>query len=172
MLEIRPITDDDIDAVAGVHVRSWQSGYAGIVPADYLAGLDPVVFAERRRSWPPRSRTQTLVAEVDDTIVGFSMLGPYRITRADLDPQVGEVYAIYLDPERWGTGIGRQLMDATKAALTGFGFGSFRLWVLEANDRARRFYERAGMRPDGDRGLYTPGDTGVELPELRYAAAL
>jgi hypothetical protein len=41
------------------------------------------------------------------------------------------------------------------------------LWVLEANDRARRFYEIAGFLPDGSR---KPADLpgGVRLPELRY----
>ena len=27
--------------VAEVHVRSWQEAYAGLMPAEFLAGLDP-----------------------------------------------------------------------------------------------------------------------------------
>jgi hypothetical protein len=50
MTDIRPLTDADIDPVAALHVRTWQAGYAGIIPADFLAALDPAVFAERRRS--------------------------------------------------------------------------------------------------------------------------
>jgi hypothetical protein len=38
------------------------------------------------------------------------------------------------------------------------------LWVLEGNDRARRFYERAGWR--GDDGMKPFGDSG--LYEVRY----
>jgi len=44
--------------------------------------------------------------------------------------------------------------------------------VLEDNHRARRFYERAGMAPDGDRDVYTPAGGSTALPEVRYAASL
>lgn len=47
-----------------------------------------------------------------------------------------------------------------------------RLWVLEENDRARRFYERMGLAPDGARDTFTPDGTTVELPEVRYAGPL
>ena len=34
MVTIRPQTLDDIPAVSALHVRAWQAGYAGIVPAE------------------------------------------------------------------------------------------------------------------------------------------
>ena len=172
MLEIRPITDADIDAVAGIHVRSWQAGYAGIVPADYLAAMDPAVFAERRRLRARQPGTQTLVAALDGEVIGFASFGPYRATPGEVDPRMGELYAIYVDPQRWRAGAGRRLIEAAKAALTEAGFPDMRLWVFTDNDRARRFYERAGLRPDGETHFYTPGDTGVQLPELRYMTPL
>ncbi len=42
--------------------------------------------------------------------------------------------------------------------------------MLTDNERARRFYERGGWRPDGARKVESIG--GRELPELRYARAL
>ncbi|WP_067505055.1 N-acetyltransferase [Actinoplanes sp. TFC3] len=47
-----------------------------------------------------------------------------------------------------------------------------RLWVLEDNARARRFYERVGFTADGMRDLWTPRGTTVTVPELRYSMAL
>ncbi len=167
MLEIRPITDADIDAVAEVHVRAWQAGYAGIVPADYLAALDPAVFAQRRRVYARHPGARTLVAELDGTLIGFAAVGPDRA-----DPRVGELYAVYVDPDSWGAGAGRRLIEAAKIVLTEAGFPAMRLWVLTGNHRARRFYERAGLRPDGETDYYTPGDTGVQLPEMRYVTPL
>ena len=41
----------DAEALARVHVRSWQSAYAGLVDADHLARLDP---AERAGRWRER----------------------------------------------------------------------------------------------------------------------
>ena len=167
MVEIRPLTDDDIDAVAAVHVRGWQSGYAGILPAEVLDARDPAERAARIREQSPGPGEQTLVAVADGTVAGFAVLGPYR---GESGP--GELYAIYVDPDHWGTGIGRALLAAARAELSGAGYPEMRLWVLEANRRGRRFYERAGLAPDGARQMYTPRGGTVEVPELRYSARL
>jgi GNAT superfamily N-acetyltransferase len=172
MPEIRPMAEDDIDEAARLHVRSWQSGYAGIIPADFLASLDPDVFAARRRAQPILAGAGSLVATVDGQIAGLAGFGPYRPEQGEVDPTTGELYAIYVDPEHWRAGIGRRLHAAVTAALTGSGFRAMRLWVLEENHRARRFYEWAGMRPDGARQLWTPRGTSHELPEVRYAIEL
>ena len=172
MALIRPLTDADIDDVALVHVRTWQAGYAGIVPADYLAALDPVANAARRRGWPVRPGQHTLVAAQDGRVVGFVSFGPRRRDDETFDDEIGEVYAIYVEPGHWRGGIGRDLMDAAKLGLAGAGFRGLVLWVLEENDRGRRFYERMGLAPDGTRQFYTPNGSDARLPELRYATAL
>jgi GNAT superfamily N-acetyltransferase len=172
MPEIRPMAEDDIDEVARLHVRSWRSGYAGIIPADFLAALDPADFAARRRAQPILAGAGSLVATVDGQIAGLAGFGPYRPEQGEVDPTMGELYAIYVDPEHWRMGIGRRLHAAATAALTGSGFRGMLLWVLEENHRARRFYEWAGMRWDGTRHVWTPRGSTVELPELRYATDL
>jgi len=165
------MTDDDIDAVAVVHVRTWQAAYAGIVPADHLAAMDVAAMAERRRTMPVPPGVRTLVATDDGQVVGFVVFGPYR-GEDGTEPERGQLYAIYVTPGHWGRGAGRLLFDAAKAGLTAAGFPDMRLWVLAENHRARRFYERVGMAPDGARDHYIPAGTQVELPELRYAMAL
>jgi ribosomal protein S18 acetylase RimI-like enzyme len=170
MSEIRPITDADIDAVAAVRVRSWQVAYAGIVPADYLAAMDPVQDAERRRSWPVPPGAQTLVAVAGGQVIGFVSFGPSPDDEPG--PAGGHLYAIYVDPASWGHGAGRRLIEGARRGLAAAGCTVMRLWVLEENHRARRFYERAGLAPDGTRNFYTPRGTTAELPELRYAVGL
>jgi GNAT superfamily N-acetyltransferase len=173
MVDIRPLNDADIDAVAAVQVRAWQAGYAGIIAADYLAGLDPADFARRRRDGTGPPGSQTLVAVDDDVIIGFASFGPYRVDRgAGHNPGIGEVYAIYVDPDRWGAGTGRKLFAAARAGLTAAGYPAMRLWVFEDNLRSRRFYERSGLRPDGERHLFSPHGSAVELPEVRYMTRL
>src|ERR687886_499785 len=116
MLALRPLTDADVDALAAMHVRTWQAGYAGIMPAEVLDGLEPAAFAESRRRRGPAG-AQTLVAEDGGTIVGFV-----------------EIYAIYVATEGWGTGAGHALMDGAREALAAAGNTEVRLWVLEANE--------------------------------------
>jgi len=175
MTEIRPLTESDIDAVAEVHVRTWRSAYAGIMPAEVLAALDPAVSAQRRRTRTTPPGAQTLVADDGGTIVGFVSFGPGRADQATgdaYDTSAGELYAIYVDPGHQGAGTGRLLFSAAHEALARAGFPVMRLWVLEENHPARRFYEHFGMRPDGTRQHYTPLGSTVELPELRYALRL
>ena len=46
-------------------------------------------------------------------------------------------------PDHWSVGLGREAFLRAEAA------GARRLWVLEANGRARRLYESLGWRPSG-----------------------
>ena len=58
--------------------------------------------------------------------------------------------SLYLRPEVWGQGLGRELMAAALSHLDRRGLRRRRsLWVLATNDRARRFYEAGGWEHDG-----------------------
>lgn len=162
---IRPATTDDAAAIAQVHVRSWQEGYAGIVPDDHLRALDP---AQRAARWAdhlahgPEDHVRTLVAVSDGRVLGFASYGPGR----DEDARRGEreIYSIYLDPGTWGHGVARDLMRAVIAEV-----GEqtpLSLWVLADNARARHFYRRHGFAHDGVERLESFG--GVDLLEVRY----
>ncbi|WP_319458950.1 GNAT family N-acetyltransferase [Micromonospora sp. RTP1Z1] len=181
MLTIRREEPDDAEAIARVHVHGWQAGYAGIMPAEVLRRLNPAAWAQRRRDLgtaDPEHPFTTLVTEVDGTVTGFATFGPYRNDqdRADVDPAYGEILAMYVEPARWGGGTGRALLAAARAGLAGRGWTEYRLWVLADNVRARHFYERAGLSPDGAESTYpvplSGGRDPLGLLELRYAARL
>lgn len=164
---IRRAEWDDCAALAGVHVRSWQATYRGAFPDEFLDALEP---ADRIPTWEHHlgdDRTSTLVAEVDGRLVGFVLVGPERSAEG---PTVGEVYAIYLEPDTWGRGIGRQLMAAAEDLLHRQGYGEAVLWVLDSNTAARRFYERVGWRHDG--GVKAEPIFGQEATEVRYRRRL
>jgi GNAT superfamily N-acetyltransferase len=57
------------------------------------------------------------------------------------------LHGLYVVPEAWGTGVALALHDAALAALPDC--AEVKLWVLEENRRARRFYERSGWRASG-----------------------
>jgi GNAT superfamily N-acetyltransferase len=71
---------------------------------------------------------------------------------------------LYVAPSHWGRGYGYALLRDAEEALATTGRRDLALWVLEGNDRARRFYERAGWR--GDDGMKPFGDSGLD--EVRY----
>jgi ribosomal protein S18 acetylase RimI-like enzyme len=51
---------------------------------------------------------------------------------------------VYVDPGRWGHGIGTALYDVAMADLAAR-FSEATLWVLEGNVRARGWYNRLGF---------------------------
>ena len=73
------------------------------------------------------------------------------------------IHGLYVVPGEWGTGVAPRLHDAAVEAVRGLGCTEVRLWVLEENARARRFYERSGWRPNSDTRIvpYPPHPLGV-----------
>ena len=82
---------------------------------------------------------------------------------------MAELYALYVHPAWWSTGTGWALMDRVLDTASVAGYLSIRLWVLRANARARRFYQRAGFAPDGARHVLD--DLGG-VTEIRYRRML
>ena len=150
-----------------MHVRTWQVAYADVLPAARLRDITVESRTERwRRLLDAQPATErTAVAELDGDVVGFVSTGPARE-----DERRGELYAIYVHPDVWGTGSGRALMASALEHLRAEGFADAILWVLEDNPRARRFYERAGWSADGGAKLETV--LGVDAPHVRYAIEL
>ena len=164
-IQIRAAIPEDAASMARVHVDSWRSTYAGIVPAEYLAGLS---YRNRESLWKEllttdRPRTSYFVAETEDgDIVGFASAGPERggdrVYR-------GELYAIYILEEYQRMGLGRRLFSSVTRRLLADGFNSMLLWVLEDNRPACRFYELLG----GERvGRKTITIDGVDIVEVSY----
>jgi ribosomal protein S18 acetylase RimI-like enzyme len=165
---VRDAIVNDAEALAVVHVRTWQEAYRGKVPQEYLDRLD---LSQRQQGWrqsiqQDRAPAGTLVFEHEGAgVVGFISVSPCRDT--DADPQlVGEIQAVYLLPEYWGRGVGRLLMEAGMRRLADAGYREIILWVLETNGRARRFYEAGGWHADGL--TKTDDSRGFPLVEVRY----
>jgi len=174
---IQDATPDDAPAIAAVHVGAWQVAYRGQIPDAVLDGLR---LETRERWWRidwwkhAGGSHRLLVAQSEAGIVGFAAAGPSR----DDDVReaigrlaaTGELYAIYVEPRAWGTGAGRRLMERIVHELRSSGFGVATLWVLETNERARRFYAMAGWTPDGARKTEQLGSS--EVVEIRYRRSL
>jgi GNAT superfamily N-acetyltransferase len=157
---IRPGTAADAEGVARVQVETWQAAYAHALPSDQLEAMSIEEASQRHRRRPPE-----FVAERDGEIVGFVGVGASRDPGTD-----GELFAIYVHPEHWGSGVGRALIEAGEDELRRLGHKEAVLWVLDDNPRARRFYEIAGWSADGAaREIHI---FGFDVAEVRYAKRL
>ncbi len=165
---VRLATPDDAAAIAGVHVRSWQVAYRGVVPDAILEGLS---VEQREKAWRQLLRADsggfTLVADRGAEVVGFcSMATPSRDD--DAGEATCEVGAIYVEPAVWRAGIGAALLDTALGMVRENGWREVTLWVFAANVNARAFYEGFGFGPDGAEMPHQPsGQT-----EIRLRAAL
>ena len=140
-------TDDEIRGKAFVHWRSWHEAYRDIVDPEYLCKLTLAKCEEIAFRW----RENILVALDGGKVVGFAGYG--NATDEEL-PDAGELFALYVLPEYYGTGLGRRLTDAALALI---GQPKVALWVLKDNHRAIRFYEKYGFRADGREKTLTLG---------------
>jgi ribosomal protein S18 acetylase RimI-like enzyme len=149
MVSVREARPEDAAEVAGVHVRSWQSAYRGLLSDQYLDGLRAEDRAARYTfGSPDPDAPLTMVATEGEVICGFVTVGPSR--DADVAHR-GEVFGLYVDPGAWGLGVGRRLMADAREHLSGRRFTEAVLWVFEGNVRAEAFYRTDGWRPDGRR---------------------
>lgn len=168
MVELRDATPADARAVATVLVRSWRAAYRGLLPDDVLAGLS---VHDRERLWSDSltarpAHTGFVVATLEDAVVGVAAAGPPLVPEDRADPTLGDLYALYLDPDVWRRGIGTRLHAAALDRLRSFGFTHAGLWVLDTNARAREFYDRHGWTDTG-RTRVDQGPGGTELHERR-----
>jgi ribosomal protein S18 acetylase RimI-like enzyme len=135
--------------------------------------LDGLSLAKRQAFWEQRiaaSEVSILVAVEEDLLQGWLVFG--RSRDADAQPDVAEVYGVYVDPDAWGCGTGSLLWNHARRHLAGEGTVRYvTLWVLEANRRARQFYERIGFALEAGQIRHFERE-GVRLPELRYRIAL
>lgn len=181
--------------IAAVQRESWFAAYEGVIAPEVIDRITvPDDGARIRQSFRTRPWQRMLVAvdsgagdpgasdsgaSASGGIVGYASFGPetdvlnapwpHPLTADGEGGRVAELYALYVRPAWWSTGTGRALMDKVLARSAAAGYQSITLWVLRDNQRARRFYDRAGFAPDGATNVLT-GLGGVL--EVRYRRAV
>jgi ribosomal protein S18 acetylase RimI-like enzyme len=155
---LEPLSAEDCDELARVHMAVWREAYAHVMPADYLAGLSDERCAAGWRQRVARlsegAERTLVVKDGDGGIAGFASAGP---SRDDDPPTAWELYAVNLLPQARGTGVADRLLDEL------VGDRDATLWVVEQNRRARAFYARRGFVDEGRRAVHPATGT----PEIR-----
>jgi len=147
MALVRQAYPSDAPVIARIHVETWRSTYAGLLPEGMLAGMQE---KNHKATWSslllgPRSGSRNgelvLVAEEAKAgVVGFVSAGR---TRGALPGYDGEIYTLYVSPDFQNRGIGTQLLEGAFQKLGEREVRGVMLWVLARNP-SRFFYEALG----------------------------
>ena len=167
---VRPATDRDAQAIAQIHVATWQAAYTGIMPAEHL---DQMTLEKRQAYWSEAiefGEPQVLVATCDEQVVGF--VGYDRSRDAKTRATVGEIWALYVAPEHWRQGVGLALWDGARDGLKEEGCTQVTLWVLLQNEHALEFFEHAAGFKREMPTLKTVDFGSAKLEEIRLKRAV
>ncbi len=161
----RPARLADSQRIASLHTISWRDAYRGILPAAYLAGPivdERVTHWQSRLSSPGANRHYVLLAEVEGTLIAFVCV------MLDEEPRWGACLDnLHVLPKLRNQGLGRQLFSrAAQWVMSNEPGWPIHLWVFEANDEARWFYDALSGEVVEHRLKRAPG--GANIPSLRY----
>lgn len=168
--KVRTATTNDAFRIAEIHVNAWKAAYVNFMNPEILGALS---VSEREEMWKAAIGNKGLgscvVFEIEGAIQGFCFCGPARDT--DLDNSACELIAINVNPECWGSGIGRALMEHALESTKQEQYSTLHLWVIEGNCRAIRLYKGYGFK---DLGVRKVDSTYSDNPihEIRYTKTL
>ena len=117
---------------------------------------------EQWRGWFS-DRFAMFLAHLEDRAGAAGLAGVF-----DREDGAGLV-SMWVRPDARGRGVGEALMNAAAGWATERGHDAMYLWVAEANEPARRLYERYGFTPTGDR---QPLPSNRDVPEIRMRRPL
>jgi N-acetylglutamate synthase-like GNAT family acetyltransferase len=144
-LTVRRALRADAEAVARIYVDSWSAGFGDLMGNRELDSELTGRWRVALGSPPPH---RWWVAERNRAIVGFAGIGPCR---DPVDPHLGELDTIAVDPPCWRTGVGATLMSIAIRALSADGYREAILWTVAGYARGAAFYEATGWTPNGAR---------------------
>ncbi len=150
---IRRALPTDADALATLAERLWRETYTGRIPAPDLEQHLAEAFGPAQQAAEladPACRT--LLLEGGGNLLGYTLLrahGPAPGTSSTEFLNPLEVVRFYLDQSVHGTGVARELMEATLAEAAAAGHDGVWLQAWERSARALRFYAKLGFTPAG-----------------------
>lgn len=141
-MEIRKITEyDNLNDISRIYYLSWKAAYNDILPKQYLDNLSESQWSAILLN-PPWENSETFVMVENGKFVGTSLICAAR------DEEMkgwGEIVSIYLLPDLFDKGFGKNLLKHSIFALKSKGYKKIYLWTLKDNLRAQKFYSKNGF---------------------------
>ncbi|MGH3064091.1 MAG: GNAT family N-acetyltransferase [Gaiellaceae bacterium] len=162
---IRRAEPDDAEGIARVCAEGWRDAYAGIYTPEQIESVIAEYYMPERIAAEiaaPQGWHGWFVAVDDGLVVGAGGGGM-------IEPGVGEVFVLYLDPRRRREGIGSLLLDAITEQQRADGAREQWVSVEPENARGLPFYEARGFEARGERPAWgsAPGEGRISLRLMR-----
>jgi ribosomal protein S18 acetylase RimI-like enzyme len=163
---IRIATEADLQAVARIHIASWQDAYKGVIPDALLANRSVEGSLSGWRSTFARYPANiTVAASQVGVIQGFCCAGPV-VDAVRSSSFAFEIYGLHVSPDSRQQGTGAALLRGAFArARDRERMDSAIVWTLRDLRLSRRFYEREGGKVVKS-GVWTIGE--FAFPEVAY----
>lgn len=146
-MNVRAASSDDLQRIAEIHVSASLAAYQDLFPKEHFLSFTVDSRMEAFRQLLEGGEVSIDVAG-DRRILGFCVHGPGRDPDAESE-NVYEIQSIYLEPRSWRHGVGSALMRKAETVARLSNYSAITLWVLDKNERAKRFYQHHGYEPDG-----------------------
>jgi ribosomal protein S18 acetylase RimI-like enzyme len=162
---IRRAAVGDAEGIAHTCAAGWRDTYEGLYPSERIESVIAEYYAVDRIAAEivsPQGWHGWTVAVDDGRVVGAGGGGM-------IEPGVGEVFVLYLDPARRREGIGSLLLDAITDQQRADGAHEQWVSVEPENAKGLPFYRARGFKPAGERPAWgsAPGDGRVSLRLVR-----
>jgi len=128
--EVRDAIESELDALARIWYDAWQDGHRAVVPPELTRVRTFDSFRDRLRAALPTVRAVGAPGQP----VGFCMI------------KDDELYQLFVSAAARGTGVAAALLADGEARLATNGVTTAWLTCAIGNNRAARFYEKAGWR--------------------------
>ena len=165
-LEVRFARLDEAQSIARLHLSACRALHAGQVPDSHW---HETPLTRRVAFWREAiefGEPQVIMALQGDSLRGF--VGFDRSRDPKSRNTTGELWALYVDPQHLGQGVGLALWDAAREGLIEEGCSEVTVWVPLRAQHSLRFFDAAGFKREINTARTVPiGGAKVEEMRLR-----
>ncbi len=137
--------ETQIDQICSIWDSGWHEAHAGIVPPALTKLRTTKSFFDRTREHLGNTR----IATAGRKVIGFCMV------------KDDELYQMYLSRDARGTGVAQALIRDAENRIFTAGHNTAWLACAVGNERASRFYERAGWFNTGQQPVHLDTSEGT-----------
>lgn len=137
--EIRLATQDDIEQIANLYIKSWHRTYTGMLSQDYLDSLDVHDVSNRWGEYIKEPSHGIFVACGDKKVLGFGAFKPYHRIEDCI-----YIESLHVDKAYHKKGIGSSIINTIRTVGIEENYGQMAVCLVKGNDEARKLYIKLG----------------------------